>query len=186
MTKVAICDRLKTQDKIHSPDERIQNFILNNNENYLLALHSTLDKISLIEKVPKEVAIQFETAKNVLLYSYFSYRMTTVAHLFMYSVLEKAIREKHKTTYPNENKSFKGLKDSIVYALNKDWIQKKDFYFFNISNDEISKIDSENDLNFFVQYRNELAHSPQWLLPPFEVAQHFTLFQKMINRTFSK
>ncbi len=185
MEKVEVCDQFKAKDKIHSPDERIENIIHHNDVNYLSGLHSAIEKISLNKKVPKEVAIQFETARNVLLYSYFSYRMTTVAHLFIYSVLEKAIRDKHKTTYPNETKYFKGLKDSLVYALKKGWIQKKDFYFFDINNDEITKTDSEKDIDFFVQYRNELAHSPQWLLPPFEVAQHFTLFQKMINRMFS-
>jgi len=60
--------------------------------------HNQIASITLHENVPTVIREQYDVAKNVLLYSWYSYRMRMVAWLYSYSVLENALREKYNNT----------------------------------------------------------------------------------------
>jgi hypothetical protein len=60
--------------------------------------HNEIAAITLNDSVPIDIREQYDIAKNVLLYSWYSYRMRIVAWLYSYSVLENALREKYKST----------------------------------------------------------------------------------------
>ena len=60
--------------------------------------HNQIASITLHENVPPVIREQYDVAKNVLLYSWYSYRIRMVAWLYSYSVLENALREKYKNT----------------------------------------------------------------------------------------
>lgn len=60
--------------------------------------HNQIASITLHENVPSVIREQYDVAKNVLLYSWYSYRMRVVAWLYSYSVLENALRKKYENT----------------------------------------------------------------------------------------
>lgn len=53
---------------------------------------ANIAEVHLTEDVPEEIVVQFETAKNVFLYSWFVYRFGPVAELYAYTTLELALR----------------------------------------------------------------------------------------------
>src|ERR1039458_3375162 len=59
--------------------------------------HAEIAECVLHEGVQEDVRIQFETAKNIYLYSWFVYRFFTVAEHHSYTCLELALRERLKT-----------------------------------------------------------------------------------------
>ncbi len=56
--------------------------------------YAHISLIRLSESVPREIREQFDTARNTLLYSWFSYRLRTVGLLYSYTVVENALRER--------------------------------------------------------------------------------------------
>jgi len=54
--------------------------------------HAVLAELSLSDAVPDEVTIQFDTARNLLLYSWHAYRFIPVAELQAYRTVEMALR----------------------------------------------------------------------------------------------
>lgn len=55
-------------------------------------LHSMLEKLKLNKNVPEGITIQFETAKNLFLYSWFVHRFHHVADLHALTTLELALK----------------------------------------------------------------------------------------------
>lgn len=56
--------------------------------------YAHISAIRLSESVPGEIREQFDTARNTLLYSWFSYRLRMVGLLYSYTVVENALRER--------------------------------------------------------------------------------------------
>lgn len=187
MNKVEKCDQYKLRNEIFEPDPRSLN-LESSRGDYFENFHKSISTINLELNVPKEIIIQFETAKNVLLYSYYSYRMSSVANLFVYSVLEKAIKVKYKISNPHDQNSDKnqGLRKYMKIALKNGWIHKNDFFLFDRENEDILDKEAEEMLHMFVDYRNDLSHSPEWLNFPWEVVNQFIICQNMINHIFNE
>lgn len=184
MSEIDFSDKFKNKSQIFDPDPRIESFTSHSGD-FFEKFYNSIDEIKLDVSVPKDVCIQFETTKNVLLYSFFSYRMSTVANLYAYSVLEKAIKEKYRQSNLNEFKNENpGLRKYMKLALKEGWIQRKDFYQCELSNDDISDEASEEMLHMFVDIRNDLSHNPQSLNFLWEVVNHLKMFQVMINGMF--
>lgn len=57
-------------------------------------LHLKIDELRLNKNVPEDIVIQFETAKNLFLYSYFVYRFHHIADLQAIATLELALKTK--------------------------------------------------------------------------------------------
>jgi hypothetical protein len=65
-------------------------------EEYLQLIHRLISDVKLLNTIPKDVYLNFETAKNTLLYSNFCYRLSMPAVLFSVASLEMAIHYKGK------------------------------------------------------------------------------------------
>lgn len=82
-----IAESLRNLESVALPDPRRKDLSIE-------YLHSKLAELNLNERVPEDIAIQFETAKNLFLYSYFVYRFHHVADLQAIASLELALKTK--------------------------------------------------------------------------------------------
>jgi hypothetical protein len=99
---------------------------------YISVSHIVLD-----ENIPDIIKYYFDVAKNVLLYSWFSYEMMPAAELFSYTLVEKALRVKYKCEGKHiptfaallknaikdrllTNRGFSVPKNSIIETIKKD------------------------------------------------------------------
>jgi hypothetical protein len=86
-------DALRQVISLGSPDPRMLMGVEDPKLN-LTARHRFLSALDLPQAVPEEVRIHFETAKNVLLYSWCVYRFHMVAEQYALSTLEFAFRDR--------------------------------------------------------------------------------------------
>jgi hypothetical protein len=86
--------------------------------------YSDIEAIKLSEKVPKDIQEQFDAAKNVLLYSWFSYRLRMVALLYSFTVVENALRK--RLGYNKDE--WKGLKCLLIEAIEKGLFNDSGFH----------------------------------------------------------
>jgi hypothetical protein len=161
--------------------------------------------IRLSGQVPERIQEQFDTARNVLLYSWFSDRLRMAALLYSFSVVEGALRE--RLGY-NDNK-YIGMKGLLTEAIDRGFLNDSGFHIPNVKatvvreerrNDgilqeiEYSHI-PEEDLRQSVEYieglcqriprlRNSLAHGKISLFP--EVLTPITVHSEIINMLFEK
>jgi hypothetical protein len=92
------CDALRSPELAFRPDPRSVRITVVNHETGnsrprdLSDIHARLVGLVLHDAVPIDVRIHFETAKNLLLYSWFCYRFLQVAELHALGTLEMAFR----------------------------------------------------------------------------------------------
>lgn len=172
-------DRFREHSEMFTPDSRALLSGMPFEENFA-AFYQELKGISLSGNVPVQIRIDFETIKNTLLYSVYSYRLSTVSYSYAYATFEKALKIKLKETSASltiskESESFdkeilkcRGLKARINLALKYDLLRLDDFCpNFQIEDDE-PKLQYLDD---FIDSRNEFAHGTVfldivWRMPP--------------------
>lgn len=176
-------DALKDISQLHSPDIRVTYWGGGVDKN-LDIFYENIKNIILEDNVPLEIKIQFETAKNVLLYSFFAYRMSSVAKSYAYSVFEYSLTERIRQDIQDSTsyKEVKGLRRKLQYALDNGWLTKNDFFFVT----DISVQRDQELLDFiyknFIDKRNELAHEPKSLNILWQVPDELALLGKLINK----
>ncbi len=79
----------RTPSNVMLPDDRSNLVGLNSIEQ----LHEAIDEYRLDKSIPENIRIQFATAKNLILYSYYVYRFFPIAKHQLFVVLEHAIKE---------------------------------------------------------------------------------------------
>jgi hypothetical protein len=84
---------LRTPDLVDKPDPRTS-YYWGQNPPSLELQHQDIEAIKLNAWVPEQVAIQFETARNLYLYAWHVYRFYMVAEMQAFSTLEFGLREK--------------------------------------------------------------------------------------------
>lgn len=84
-------DRLKPLADVLIPDDRWKLF-----SRTLEDHHALISNIQLNESVPEEVQQHFENARNAWLYSFFAYRLLTVALTTVHTACETAVRTRAK------------------------------------------------------------------------------------------
>lgn len=170
-------DTLKLFDELFEPDLRQKYFALvnrNTGETRPITLrdkHEAVKAISLTQDVPEEIREHFDTARNLLVYSWFVYRFNQVAELHAFASLEFALKTKC-------GDSPKGLKKRLERAVERGWIMDSGFRYYrpgaveDLPGDEA---DSGNpDTKDVQEYcktlvetmpfiRNELAHGSRML-----------------------
>lgn len=107
-------DQLRTPETACAPDRRNLSFNLT-----LEDMHEAAKTLMLNGTVPEDVSVQFETSKNLYLYSWFVYRFYPVARLHALTVLELALRERFQHELPKNYLGFGGrpsLKSFIQYG----------------------------------------------------------------------
>lgn len=173
-----IADTLKMFDKVLEADSRWGAFVLRNRETgeirrlTLSDRHSDIEAITLVSAVPKAIREHFDTARNLLLYSWFVYRFIPVAELHAFSSVEYALRI--KSGKPNSM-----LKELFKLAIEKKWIKDSGFRYYKVTEEESREDESaatNPDINNAQEYcnilldsfpylRNKLAHGSSMLHP---------------------
>lgn len=96
--KEQVCgDGFRSVDEMKEPDLRWKSFVRFNDQGEVRRLtiadwHPAVDELALCAAVPNEVTIQFDTARNLLLYSWYVYRFVPVAELQAHRTVEMALR----------------------------------------------------------------------------------------------
>lgn len=91
-------DELRNSKNIHNPDLRTENLVVIDGSNQLPRSITIEDQFGCIsqfilnQSVPEEIAVHFETAKNLYLYAWHVYRFYPVAEQQAYATLEFALR----------------------------------------------------------------------------------------------
>jgi len=178
MTQVEL-DTLKPFDELLEPDSRQKHFAVVNRMTgevrsvTLRDRYQSIEQIMLTKDVPDEIREHFDTARNLLVYSWFVYRFNQVAELHAFSSLEFALKTKF-------GDSPKGLKKLLEEAVGLGLITDSGFRYFRPVADEVMPDDEAGsgnpdakDVQVYCKtlidtlpfMRNELAHGSQMLHP---------------------
>jgi hypothetical protein len=181
-------DKFKVLAEVFEPDTRIKFWSEGETRKSFDHFYAAISKIELNDYVERDVLRQFETAKNVLLYSYFSYSMSSVAILQGYASLEKAIKLKATRLGLISSKKVQGklsekagLSEKIDFALKRKWLGKKHFYLFDHAESDICPKVIDLRISNFVGLRNTLAHDPSFLNILWQVPEQLQLIANLIN-----
>lgn len=123
---------LKPIDEILEPDPAQEFFVNINkitgetNARTFRDHYSAVESINLTPSVPDDIREHFDTARNLLLYSWFIYRFMPVAELHAYSTVEHALRKR-------SGKEKYSLKKLLIFAIKAGWIKDKGFRLYNIN-----------------------------------------------------
>ena len=126
-------DYLKPLEAVLEPDRRNAGeypSFLGGGPRKIDSFHENISQYELIDLVPQDVRVQFETAKNLYLYSWFVYRFFNVADHLAYNTLEFGLRELFKDCLPDKYKDRFGnssLKKLLSYAIDSGYIKNDDF-----------------------------------------------------------
>ncbi|MDF1868743.1 MAG: hypothetical protein P1U70_28215 [Saprospiraceae bacterium] len=148
--------------EINKPDERNSLFgsydPINGSWNSLTLekLYDAINLVNINESVPESVISQFNVAKNLAIYTWYSYSFHQISELKAYSCVEMALRAK----FGKNKNGFKGLiKKSVSEGLIVD-----EGFIHNNSNLVNNKY-SETLADIIPHLRNELAHGSTTLHP---------------------
>lgn len=123
------CDALRTPESACLPDERSAGFVVLNRQTgetrrrVLADEHAELERLVLDDVVPQAVRVHFETAKNLLLYSWFCYRFMQVAEVHALATVELALRR--RMGVPDDDAP--RLAFMLKRALEEGWIRDEGF-----------------------------------------------------------
>ncbi len=86
--------------------------------------YKAIAQYNLNRSVPRDIAIQFETAKNLYLYAWYIYRFHPVAEHHALACLELALRERYSKEIPKEKPTLHHL---LRYAIDRGDIKNEGF-----------------------------------------------------------
>src|SRR5258708_1152361 len=114
-------ERLRPPERVSEPDPRTLDFVTWDSTGKFRTFevrdyYASASRLVLNKNVPERVAIQFETVKNLYLYSWFIYRFFPVAEHQALACLELALRMR----YQPKRKRWRGLKELLKHAVNQD------------------------------------------------------------------
>ncbi len=157
-------EEFKEFNQLLSPDDRNLYFCVTNTstgESRSLTLddiYSSVNEINLLDVVPDDIQSQFNIAKNLAVYSWFSYPLHQISEMKAFSTVEQALKcclGKHKY-------GFKGLlKKAVQLGMLKD----QGYRHISTPNDS-SCIEYVSKLpDIMPSLRNSLAHGGTTLHP---------------------
>ena len=152
-------EALKKLEEICQPDVRMQFFARLTADgtfrrNTLEDFHKAADSIRLHNGVPENIRSLFETARNLIVYSWFFYPFNVTAELCAYTTVELAVRTKAQDFRPRSN--FARL---LEQAVARNWIRDEGF----------SHIKRKHE--HFRRYNQDLPPEFQW--PDTPLAQEY-------------
>lgn len=200
---------LKPLDEIVLPDPRFESIGLGIGGNFrpfdLLDLHSRLNESTLLSSVPEKIRCQYETARNMVLYSWFVFEFHTLGELQAFAALELALR----TKFPNAKKNIKRkgvekttpltLRPLLAVAIEAGSIHAektsawKNYKFKSESHQNNPSITSgsilspanwlNNYADYIANYRNSLAHG-EFRLDFMDSIRQLDFCADLINQLF--
>jgi hypothetical protein len=151
-------DFLKPFDQVFQPD--LRNIYIYSEATIGFQEHyKMIADITLNETVHDDVKVQFETAKNVLLYSFFAYRLGMVGLKQAFAALELGLRR-----YVGESAdpaSKKKLRNGLTALLERAHTQG--MFTAGLIKPGLA---FEDFLKIMKDFRNRLAHGTHILMPP--------------------
>ena len=125
-------DELRTPINVLAPDTRTFNFNIPSIE----VLYRAIEQIQLNSLVPDDIKVQFDTARNLFMHSFYVYRFYVVAESQALTTLEFALREcigkEQIKLFSKELKAEKlrfseGLRLYMEYLARRELIKNEDF-----------------------------------------------------------
>lgn len=138
----------------------------------LAEYHQIISQMVLSENVPHEIRTHFGTAKNCLLYGWFSYRLGMLAAFHAVATVEMVLRR----YCGNEN-----MKDNTLNDLLKRCHEQGLVNFKGIN----ENIDLENFVGSIKGLRNELAHGSHRLITTNEVLNYMNICVGLLNQLYA-
>lgn len=128
-------DFLRSPKSVCDADPRHASVVVLTDEGYrpkcIEDQHNAVAALVLHEGVPEDIRIQFETVKNLYLFSWFVYRFYPVAQHQAYACLELALRERFESELSpvgkKKQKFGPGLKRLLSYAVDKGYLKNENF-----------------------------------------------------------
>lgn len=126
-------DFLRSPDSVCQPDPRQEGFAVLSATGFrqkeIEDQYNDVADIMLHSGVPDGIRVQFETAKNLYLYSWFVYRFYPVSRTHAYGCLELALRRRLGAEIASEgNRGARvGLKRLLKYAIERGLLQNENF-----------------------------------------------------------
>lgn len=137
-------EEFKSLDEATTVDRRNTYFVFRNRTTgetrpqELKDHYGSVGRFVFYETVPEKVRSHFNTAKNVLLYTWFAYGLFPVAELQVLNALELALKERIgegglKVLKKQMKKTGKrlGLQSYIEHAAARKWIKNEDFHAYH-------------------------------------------------------
>src|SRR6267154_4993214 len=130
-------EQLRALQEVSSPDPRTENLVVLTTGGgfrpYVLEdFHRAIDDVRLHDSVPEDVWVHFETARNLILYSWFVYRFQSVGELQALASLEFALRqrcEREGVEVPQ------GLRKLLQHAIQARWVSSEQMSGYRESQD---------------------------------------------------
>ncbi|MEX2163173.1 MAG: hypothetical protein WD823_02865 [Sulfuricaulis sp.] len=128
-------DFLRFLGNVCKPDSRSKSFVrLTENGPRPITIedqYRSVVRLILHDGVPEGIRIQFETTKNLYLYSWFVYRFYPVAQHHAYTCLELALRERFEAEMllagEQKREHGPGLRRLLTYAIAKGFLKNENF-----------------------------------------------------------
>lgn len=115
----------------------------------LADLYAAAEGAKLHAGVPEEIRSHFETARNLVVYSWFYYPFNVTAQLCAYTTVEYALRLK-----TNDRKT--SLKKLLKNAVDQGWISDENFSLIKARRETIKKYNEERPPLFQIPQSNEI------------------------------
>jgi len=129
----ADCDALRTPETVLQPDFRSRKTDILTGEPLTIAYeYDAIAKVTLDDRVPRNIRAQFDTSRNLYLYAWFVYRFYPIAEKQAYACLELALRERYAEELAAVSKrklaeTTQGLKPLLTYAVEKGHLKNENF-----------------------------------------------------------
>jgi len=172
-------EEFKKFNEVALPDRRNTYWVLINQEteeqrNYTLEdCYQEVESIKLHEGVPEEIRSQFNTARNLAIYTWFCYPFHQICEMKAFSTLEDAF----KKVYGTEN-----LKEKILKDIDSGRFSGAEFSC--ISDDRKDPDSIKELIEFLYDMRNKLAHGSA-MLHPYSLINLRTIAD-LINQLFNE
>ena len=127
------CEQLRTPDRVYEPDSRSRSLVTvdrRTGRSYPRGIkdqYKIIAQFELDDAVPEQIAIHFETAKNLYLYAWFVFRFYPVSEQQALASLEFALRERFPDFVRKQSGKRLGLKRLLKHAIENGYIRNELF-----------------------------------------------------------
>lgn len=123
---------LKQPDEIFDPDPRSTSFVkldaVGQHSKTIGDHHRQIAAVRMTDRVPEEIRAEFDTARNLYLYSWYVYDFTVPATLYAHALIEKTVKEKCSRSGLAPPKHA-GLKKLLKLSICRGWLTNAAFEF---------------------------------------------------------